>query len=342
MAKNNKYPAPVTHYFITNRFIDHNGNVNNDGKKPAQDDLRIGTYTFDGPDDPGTPVLMEEPKNLDKIFENPNDTALRKDLPSEILFRTFHEEMLSAHEREHEVLIFVHGFNNSFEDGLKSIRLLHERYVLNEESPIKKIIAYCWPSNGRLNEYRADAEDAADSGRTLGRFYIKLLKWYARMHQIEGFKECGQNMHLMAHSMGNQVLESMIGTLAKKGYKPRSLFKEVISVGSDVDYDVFDENKALYDLIDYCERVHVYFHRKDRALSISESTKNALNRLGKWGFKNSNRVPDDVMQCDVTDTEDDLGGLREKPLNHWYYYTSSEVIDDIIAILNGSGSLYYA
>jgi len=338
-SKNYKYK----HYFITNRFVFDNGKVDDSGKKPVQDDLRFGEYQFNNVKDKGDYQVLEEPpaSELEVMYKHADNATRRRNLPSEVVFNALHRSMSRSGKGTGDVLFYIHGFNCSFHDSMKLIRVLHEKYVEDRQSPIKTIVAFCWPSNGKLREYREDAEDAVQSGRILGRLYTKLHAWFRRKHMNKNFRECEQHIHVMAHSMGNRVLEAMIGTLARKGVAPRAFFKQVVSVGADIDYDAYEVDKPMYNLIDYCDRIHVYFHDKDSALIISEETKNALRRLGRWGFKNSRRLPDNVYQCNVSDARDDDGSLDEKAFNHWYYYTSTSVVDDIIGVLKGSSSMYY-
>ena len=64
-----------------------------------------------------------------------------------------------------------------------------------------------------------------------------------------------------------------------------SLFHEVILVGADVDYDTLESPRPMYDLIDICERVHIFYHKRDLALVISENTKKCDEQTWKMGGK---------------------------------------------------------
>ena len=333
-----------THFFVTNRYISDDGEIDNEGTQLAQNDLRFGTYSFNDENDEGYCELMTEPE-LARLNPEADTSAFntnKEQFPSVRVFNKAHESMVAAESNQGHVLFFIHGFNCSFEKSKELIKKLHKTYVEDEDSPIKTIVAFCWPSNGSLLEYRDDAEDAIQSGKTLGRMYFKLMNWFGRKYKNGGFVECDQKIHLMAHSMGACVLESMIATLNMKQVIRKSIFQEAIIVGADVDYDSFENPRPLYNLIDLCSRVHIYFHEKDRALTISENTKNSLNRLGKWGCKNSNVLPDDVYQCNITDLPDDEGSLFEKVGNHWAYYSSSYVVEDVKSVLIGGASVFYA
>jgi hypothetical protein len=49
----------------------------------------------------------------------------------------------------------------------------------------------------------------------------------------------------------------------------------------------------------------------------------------------------DVRDANVTKTKDDANvGFEENKLNHWYYYSSTEVVEDIIEVFKGKNSKY--
>ena len=340
MASSNK--KRNTHFIVTNREIIGEPNrkkrylkvnddeyIRTDGRELASENLRFGEYSFKDKDDDGKLKIFEEP-DLEKQEEmikagdeEKNDDAK---LPSNEFFKDLYGEMKKKEPCYGEVLIFIHGYNCELSRSLDIIRKLHYRYVENEDCPIDTIVMFTWPAMGKIFKYRNDARDAKASGYALGRAFHKLsdfLKVYVK-------KNCMQRIHLMAHSMGAQVLEAMMLQLSDK-YEERlnNLLSEVVLVGADVARHALESPNPLYDLTDICERVHVFYHRRDRALGLSETTKNAFNRLGKWGAKNSNNLANDVYQYDISHTKDDLGSGFDDHVNHWSYYTSEETIEMI-------------
>jgi esterase/lipase superfamily enzyme len=140
----------------------------------------------------------------------------------------------------------------------------------------------------------------------------------------------------MAHSMGNRVLKHTILELERLQAGIPELFEEILIMAADVEYDIFEPQEAFYKLIDFGRRVHIYYHDKDHVLSISKYTKNFNNRLGKYGRKYVNTSLTDVFDVDVSKTKDDKGsGVGTQVLNHWYYYSSQMVVDDVIEVLKG-------
>ncbi len=328
-----------THYIVTNREIisnpkkEKNYRVVNDeefirvdGRELASENLRFGKYTFENENDEGKLIIYKEP-DLEEFDERSKPVVPPSDEP----FKELYEKMGKEERFQGEALVFIHGFKADLDRALGIIRKLHKTYVENPDSPIKHVVMFTWPAMDKIFRYRNDARDARASGYALGRAIKKLADFLQRKAQ----QDCKQRIHLMAHSMGNRVLEAMMEQLSDaEEERLHSLFHEVILVGADVDYDALESPRPLYDLIDICERVHIFYHKRDLALVISENTKNAMNRLGKWGAKNSNNLPDDVEQYDISHTKDDLTDkFIEKAANHWSFYSSNEAVDMIIDVL---------
>jgi esterase/lipase superfamily enzyme len=145
---------------------------------------------------------------------------------------------------------------------------------------------------------------------------------------------CGHNVHIMAHSMGNRVLENMMLKLTNNCLHVTTLFKQLIMVGADVNWTCLEEPQPLYRIGEIAERITVYNNRNDGALFISETSKNAFNRLGKYGPRDINKTPSHVYFIDVTDAKGNPPG-REQIIHHWYYQNNPNVIKDIHYVLSG-------
>ncbi len=331
----------MKHYIITNREIIENPvnprnylKVNDkeflriDGKELATDSLRFGSYTFKNQTDSGEIEIFKE--SIDVLTAKKVDSGK---LPSTKIFGELFKNAAKMDREQGEILVFIHGYNSDLASSLKSVRKLHKLYVDNPDSPIDKIVLFTWPAMSNLFAYRDDSRDARQSGYAFGRAFQKCLDFLAQIQQKSD--DCKQRIHLMAHSRGNFVVESMMAVLNEEDNKPNNLFSDVFLMAADVDYDAIEKPKPMYDLIDICERIHIFHHRRDKALGISETTKNAFRRLGKWGPKNSKLLPDGVVHYEVTHTRDDLErNLIDKLGNHWYYYSSSEVVEMVVDILS--------
>jgi len=343
----------VTHYIITNREVTSRNSksyisVNKsefmrmDGDEEARHNLRYGTVSFD-------PKKAKKLKDFKiNIIPEVNESTLEKYadeqtvdksvFPSSQVFEELYKSGIKAEKRQ-DILVFIHGFKSDLETSMQTVADLHRKYVEPEDSPICHIVIFTWPAKKKLLKYRDDAYDAKQSGFALARSMASLTEFFKQKLVKEKQPLCEQKIHLLCHSMGNRVLENMITGLSEINIPTVNLFGEIILAGADIDYDAIESPKPMYRLIDLGQRIHIYFHNKDLALGVSETTKNAFNRLGRWGAKKNDQLPDDVYECDVTDIQDDEGILHET-VHHWYYTNSDSVVEDIKKVFWGESSLF--
>lgn len=349
------------HYIITNReiasFPEGPGNkyikVNSreymriDGNEEAKDELRYGTVSFDPSsarsiNDFSVNIYEEFSEKSMQEYAMKGKVPAGKEIPSRIVFTDLYEKGIQAkknHVQEH-ILVFIHGFKSDLKIALTALKELHNKYVANPESPVQHIVMFTWPAKSKALRYRDDARDAVKSGYALARSFASMKEFFRLQFVEKKKKMCEQKIHLMCHSMGNRVLESMFAALNEMNIEPNSTFGEIFLVGADIDYDALHRPKPMYRIIDVGERVHIYYHNNDQALGISEYTKNAFNRLGRWGVKNTLDLPDDVYQANVSDINDDSRGLIDKIVHHWYHYNSPSVVRDISEVMNGKSSTF--
>ncbi len=344
----------MQHYLITNRVIlsDANGEyINTDGGEAAGENLRFGIFDSDVyqqthdsrqaiqlfPDASAIPRTASVQTNNVIPYDVKNiETPAKELFGSERLFFELYKAMSGAEGGD--LLFFVHGFHTDLKGSLQSVIDLEKRYI-NKGSPIKHIIFFSWPAMNKFLRYRNDAKDAELSGYTLARCYLMLIDFFRTLFlqdkSAPPIQPCGHNIHLVAHSMGNRVVENMMLELYRqKGDNITALFKEVVLAASDVDWQVFEEPRSFYSLVNVCQRVTVYFNTRDVALLISETTKNAYNRLGKFGFRDFHKVPSHVYSLDCTGVKDEKG-VENNVIQHWYYKESPRVVNDITEVLKG-------
>jgi len=330
-------------FFITNREIitDSNGeSVREDGKERAADKLRFGTYAD------GKFILYPEPDNeLEGSYANLANKNVNDLKGSAHFFKLLYDELSKGGEnaKDNNVIFFVHGFNTNLEDVRGAFKKLQKLYVDNPKCPISHIIIFTWPGMSPKIPYHYfnDREDAIASGKALARGIEKVTKFFQTFLLADGNEPCNRSIHLMAHSMGNRVLEHVMLELKKNQSQTRELFSEVILIAADVNYNIFEPNEPFSGLIEMGKRVHIYFHEADRVLDISKYTKNFSNRLGRYGRKKIDSAQIDVFDSNVSKVKDDLEkDFGTDKLNHWYYYSSSEVVNDVSEVLSGKKSKF--
>lgn len=335
--------ADVTHYLVTNREIykDSSGKerIKEDGREVAKKDMRFAKVTFNS----------NNPDNIDyELFKDIKEKKVRFDIDStapkkgsQIVLESLYKKMVDVNASNQDVLVYVHGFNTNLEASLKSIPDLHKEFVLNDDSPIGNILLFTWPAESGLLEYRDDSQDALDSGEVMARLIRRLLRFYLDTFGNDPDnphrKFCNKNIHLMCHSMGNQVLESALNFLNEKYHVP-SVFEEVVLVAADVDTNAMEDTRPLSRATELGTRVTSYFNNNDRAVLASTTTKHFKSRLGFTGPHNPRITPMNAHFVDVTRTTLIQQSLMDTVVNHSYHLVDSNVISDIRKVLSGTPS----
>lgn len=329
-------------FFITNReIIKGKGgkeSVREDGKENAADKLRFGIYRK------GVFELFPEPDSeLDAIYADADDADPKTLKGSARFFKTLYDELIKGGEKtkSNNVLFFIHGFNTDLDGVRSAFDWLQSSYVDKPGSPIRHIAIFTWPGMAPLIpfHYFNDRNDAIHSGEALARGIEKVTRFFREFLHGGEHDPCNRDIHLMVHSMGNRVLKHMLRELERKQVRVPELFSEVLLMAADIEYNIFEPGNPFTQLIDLGKRVHVYYHREDRVLDISKYTKNFSNRLGRYGRKKSDSNLSDVIDADVTAVKDDLDrSLKSDKGNHWYYYSSSEVVNDVLGVMKGEKS----
>lgn len=322
-------------YIITNRF--YSDSLDETGEFPPSDSLRFGEYddSIKGKTKRLSIYKDIAPENVSYTNSTVRDTPKG----SQLFFRNLFKEM-SAQTKSmgNDTLVFIHGFNVPFSDAISTAKSLAQVYC-NGNSSIKRIVLFTWPSNGKVFDYRDDYRDAEISGYALGRAMFKLTDFISEFFKGSSDnpsqdQPCRNNIHLMCHSMGAYVLESALQMMLQQS-EMRTIFKEIILMAPDVNWNALEQPKPLYNITSLCERVHIYYNKHDKALSISETTKNAANRLGKYGPQRSTNIPENISIVDVSDI--DIPGLFDKIKSH-SYFTVPRIVEDVQQVLNGEHS----
>jgi len=328
-------------FFITNReIIKGKGgkeSVRKDGRENAADKLRFGIY-----EDREFKLFPEPDSETEAIYEEADGTDPASLKGSARFFRTLYGELIKGGDTNN-VLFFIHGFNTNLNGVRDAFESLQRCYVDKPGSPIRHIVIFTWPGMAPLIpfHYFNDRNDAIHSGEALARGIEKVTRFFRDFLRAGKHDPCNRSIHLMVHSMGNRVLKHMLRELERKQIRVPELFSEVLLMAADIEYNIFEPGNPFTQLIDLGNRVHVYYHRQDRVLDISKYTKNFSNRLGRYGRKKSDSSLSDVIDADVTAVNDDLDrSLKADKGNHWYYYSSSEVVDDVLKVMKGDKSRF--
>jgi len=164
-----------------------------------------------------------------------------------------------------KVLVFVHGFNNRFDDAVyRFAQIVHDSKA--EGIPV----LFTWPSRGelRLAAYTYDRESANYSRDALE----QLLDTLAANPQVK-------EVNILAHSMGNLVtLEALRGKAIGGRGKIGSKIRNVFLVAPDVDVDVF--RTQIQRMGNPRPRFALFVAQDDKALDLAQFIWGGSQRLG--------------------------------------------------------------
>lgn len=161
------------------------------------------------------------------------------------------------------VLIFVHGFNNRYEDSVyRFAQIVHDSHA--DVAPV----VFTWPSRASIFDYAYDKESANYS-----RDALEELLRRASSNPSVG------DITVMAHSMGTWLAVEALRQMAIRDGRVAPKIKNVILASPDLDVDVFGQQfRALGK-----DRPHftLFVSRDDRALSLSRRISGNVDRLGQ-------------------------------------------------------------
>ncbi|OIS94325.1 esterase [Brucella cytisi] len=186
-------------------------------------------------------------------------------LKAEEIDRASAEKWLHARVRKSpdgSVLVFIHGFNNQFEDAV-----FRFAQIVHDSGARSVPVLATWPSRGSLLAYGYDRESTNYTRNAVER----LFQYLARDPQVK-------EVSILAHSMGNWLaLESLRQMAIRNDGLPKK-FKNVMLAAPDVDVDVF--SSQISDLGTQRPRFTLFVSRDDRALAVSRRVWGNVSRLG--------------------------------------------------------------
>lgn len=262
-------------------------------------------------------------------------TAVPRTLGSNTMFHNLHAAMQNATD----ALIYIHGFDNDWHDAVGNAATLQ---VMLNNSPRRDpnqnvlVILFSWPSDGQvipLYSYKSDRTEAQASGAAVGRGFLKARDFLRQMmhpdNPMSALEPCGQDIHLLCHSMGNFLLEFALPRVDDHtpGTAMPLIFEHIFMCAPDVDDNVFEADKPLERLQEITRNVTVYHNRKDIAMPVSQYTKGNDERLGCGGAAHPGQLHNKIHQVDCTD-------VVTGPIKH-SYYLDGLVIDDLRQSMDG-------
>jgi esterase/lipase superfamily enzyme len=245
---------------------------------------------------------------------------------------------MSKNQEQKHVTLFVHGYNNDWKDAARRYQSLCTR--LFEPNELGICILFTWPSDGMVTNYLPDRSDARESAPDLADLLANLYDWLIQKQEATekpGAKPCRAKTSMIAHSMGNYVLQNAMQLVWTRKNQPllTSLINQLIMVAADVDNDLFKggelSDKSDGDAIaNLTYRVTALYTGLDDVLGMSAGLKHfGKRRLGRSGLDGRYDTPDNVWQYDCTRF------LENAPNTHSAYFEVEKTIHLMRTVLQG-------
>jgi esterase/lipase superfamily enzyme len=198
-----------------------------------------------------------------------------------------------------DVLIYVHGFKQTFETAALDAAHLADGIKFRGQTMV-----FSWPSKAGLFDYAYDRESAMWSRDE-----------FERVLQSAVTTPGVGRVHIVAHSMGTMLtLESLRQLYARNGDAVTDKIGAVVFASPDIDMDVF--SSAVVRIGPIGRKITVVAATNDRALALSGRIAGGMTRVGA-----AEKAAIERLGVRVIDASDAGWGI----INHDLFLSNAEV-----------------
>ena len=234
-----------------------------------------------------------------------------------------------------DILVFVHGYNQSTSEVMHRHDLLQER--LGEQGFAGVIVSFDWPSDSSALNYREDKRDAKASAQRLVDDGISML---ATNQLQQDRRKCAINVHLLGHSMGAYVIQEAFADADERRKIAIINWRvsQVALIAADIDQDSLAENdprsKALFS---HAVRITNYSNRHDKILTLAKKKDPGNDpRAGRVGLPE--KPPKNIVNVNVERYWDSLEENSNRSRGHWehsWHFDDVTFARDLMYTLSG-------
>jgi esterase/lipase superfamily enzyme len=154
---------------------------------------------------------------------------------------------------DRNVLVYIHGFNTSFDDATKRAA------QLGFDLKVPGItVLYSWPSRGSASAYLSDLSAIEASEAQIAEFLVG----------VTALADRGK-VHIVAHSMGNRgLLRAMHRATTQAALRTGTRFGQIFLSAPDVNATLFRQLASVYPQV--AERTTLYVADQDKAIAALE------------------------------------------------------------------------
>ncbi|MDE5454818.1 alpha/beta hydrolase [Bradyrhizobium sp. CSA112] len=198
-----------------------------------------------------------------------------------------------------DVLIYVHGFKNTFETAALDAAQLADGVRFRGQTMV-----FAWPSKAGLFDYAYDRDSAMYSRDA-----------FERVLQSVVTTPGAGRVHIVAHSMGTMLtLEGLRQLYARYGDSVADKIGAVVFASPDIDMDVF--SSATQRIGPLTRKITVITATNDRALALSGRLAGGMTRVGA-----AEKAAIEQLGVRVIDASESGWGV----INHDLFLSNAEV-----------------
>ena len=172
-------------------------------------------------------------------------------------------DLLASSGSEPDLLIYVHGFKQTFEEAALDAAHLSDGIKFRGQTMV-----FSWPSKAGLFDYAYDRDSAMWSRDGFERVLLSVVA-----------KPGAGRVHIVAHSMGTMLtLESLRQLYARYADAATQRIGAVVFASPDIDMDVF--SSAINRIGPLAQKITVVTATNDRALAVSGRLAGGMTRVG--------------------------------------------------------------
>lgn len=191
-----------------------------------------------------------------------------------------------------DILVYVHGYNNSAVEVLKR----HRRLKADLQALGWKgvLVSFDWPSDNKTAGYLEDRHDAKITAMQLVTDLIARLA-------AKQTPDCAVNTHIIAHSMGTFVVREAFDDADDAKLENNCwMVSQLCLIGADISAASLAEGHACSDsLYRHCTRLTNYFSHADSVLKLSNVKRAGVAaRAGRVGMPEA--VPRRAVDIDCS------------------------------------------
>lgn len=211
------------------------------------------------PDSQRKPGSVQWPKRLPPNPKTDFAVASVKQLTSVEQGRAWFRQ----HAEGGHALVFVHGFNNRYEDSVfRFAQIIHDSGA--KVAPI----LFTWPSRASVFDYNYDKESTNYSRVA----FEQTLRTLANDPDVK-------DITVMAHSMGTWLAMESLRQMAIRDGRVAPKIENVILASPDIDVDVFA--RQFIEMGDHRPKFTIFVSQDDKALAASRFISGDVQRLGQ-------------------------------------------------------------